>query len=166
VLRFTWSHLVAASVVWSLALVHVSVVVVVRSHLLIKSWLNKVKKLRQDSEEFWLLHEHLLDISVRFLIVLEVSLVVHLFLLNLSHLFDLVVVDVDLFSVEGLQVQFSLCFGGLLWGLEAYESIDSLALLLEEFDTFDRSVLTEEFMELLFGCVGWEVLHVQVASLL
>jgi len=104
--------------------------------------------------------------EVLLLVVLEVSLVMDIFVLDLSDFLDFVVVDVELLSVEGGLVKLSLGLRSLLGILEANESIESLSFLGEELNVFDFTVLSEQFFELLFGGVGREVFDVEVASLL
>jgi hypothetical protein len=101
-----------------------------------------------------------------FLEVLEISLVMEFFILSFSDFFDLVVVDIKLLSVEGLLMEFSLGLGGLLWILEADESIDRFSFLREDLDVFNFAVLAKNFFKLFFGGVRGEVLHVEIASLL
>lgn len=53
------------------------------------------------------------------------------FVLGLSDFFDLVVVDVDLFALDGGLVKSSFSFWSFFWGLEANEGIDSFFFFLE-----------------------------------
>jgi hypothetical protein len=104
--------------------------------------------------------------QVLLFVVLEVSLVMDIFVLNLSDFLDLVVVDVKLFAVEGSLVKFSLSLGSLLGILEADKGIKSLTFLRKKLDVFDFTIFSEEFFKLLFGSSGREVLDIKVASLL
>jgi hypothetical protein len=98
--------------------------------------------------------------------VLEVSSISDIFKLNLSEFLDLVVVDVELSSLERLRGKLSLSSGCTLRILVADESISDFTFLREEFDVFDFTISTEEFFKLLLCGSGWEVLDVEVASLL
>jgi len=71
------------------------------------SWLNEGYKLIQNSEYLRLVHE-VRKIGVLLLVVVEVLLIMHFLILLLSHLFDFVVVDVQLLSIETLLMELSL----------------------------------------------------------
>jgi len=103
-------------------------------------------------------------LRVLLVVVLEVNSVSHFFLLELSHFLQLVVVHVELLSVESLLVK-SLLGGQSLVGLSvANKGVKGFLLIGHHLKAFDLSVLAEEFHELLFGSVLREVLHVEVAS--
>ena len=59
-----------------------------------------------------------------------------------------------------------LGISGTLGALVAYEGIYCSTFFVVELDAFDFTVLLEVGSELLLSGVLWEVLHVQVASLL
>jgi hypothetical protein len=99
------------------------------------------------------------------LILLEVGLVDGVLDLDLSLLLDLVVVDHEGLAVISRVVQGLLGNGGGVWLLEADESEASVSTLLQ-FDVFDGTELLEKVLEVIRSPGVWEVLHVQVASLL
>lgn len=103
---------------------------------------------------------------VLFLVVLEVGLVSDVLLLDLSDFLDLVVVDVKHLSIEGLLIKLLLGKSSIIWVLEANKSVDGFSVLREDLDAFDISILSKVFFEFLFSSVGWEVLDVEIASLL
>lgn len=98
--------------------------------------------------------------------VLEIDLISGLFLLNLSHLLKLVVVDIENLSLQWLSG--NLCLGktSMLRGLEANESIKGFTFLGENLDALDFSVLFKVLSEFSLSGGGWEVLNVEIASLL
>lgn len=100
-------------------------------------------------------------------VLLEVSVVFHGLVLDLSELLDLVVVDVELSVTESGSVQGVLSVGGSVWGLVADESVDVLLLLiLKHLDLLDFTIVLELGDEF-FLAHGWvEVLDVEIASLL
>jgi hypothetical protein len=104
--------------------------------------------------------------KILFLEVLEVSLVMEFLILSFSDFLNFVVVNVKLFSIEDLLMEFSLGLLGLLRILETNEGIDSLSFLREHLNVFNFSILSEEFFKLLLGGVGWEVFNIEIASLL
>jgi len=68
--------------------------------------------------------------------VLLVTLFVHsFFLLEISELFDLVMVDHQSLSIDVLVVEGSFGHGGGVWGLEANESEDVVGAWLLDLDT-------------------------------
>lgn len=103
---------------------------------------------------------------VLFLVVVVVSLVSDFFLLDLSDFLDFVVVDVENLSVEGLLIKLLSGECSIVWVLEADEGVDSFTFFTEDLNAFDLTALSEVLSELLFGGVGWEVLNVEIASLL
>lgn len=104
--------------------------------------------------------------KILFLEVLEVGLIMEFLILSFSDFLDFVVVNVKLLSIEDLLMEFCLGLLSLLGILEADEGIDSLTFLREHLNVFNFSILSEEFFQLLFGSIGWEVLNVEIASLL
>jgi hypothetical protein len=121
-----------------------------------------------ESEDLWSVNGLQVELSsdILFSVVLEVSLVSDFLLLHLSHFLDFVVVDVEGLSVEGLLVQLLLGEGSIVWVLEANKGIDGFVLSRENLDALDFAVSAEVLLELLFGGLGREVLHVEIASLL
>ena len=118
-------------------------------------------------EDFWLVDHFKTECSlVLFLEVVVISLISDFFLLDFSNFLDFVVVDVEDLSIEGLSIKLLSGKSGIIWVLEANESIDSFSFFAEDLDAFNFSALSEVFFELFIGCVGWEVLNVKVASLL
>ena len=99
------------------------------------------------------------------LILLEISLIDGVFDLNLSLFLDLVMVDHKGLTIIGRVVQGLLGNGGGVWLFEADESEASVSALLQ-FDVLDGTELLEEVLEVIRSPVFWEVLDVQVASLL
>jgi len=99
-------------------------------------------------------------------VVLEISLVLGSLKLNLSKFLDLVVVDdKDLVSI-GLVGESVLGVSGGIWLLEADESVGITGLTFVKSDVLDLTVLLEEISEVVLSPFSWEVLDVEVASLL
>jgi len=96
---------------------------------------------------------------VLLLVVVEVDLVTELILLGLSDFLDLVVIDVELLSIEDIIVELVLGKHGLFGALEAHEGIAGLSLISINLDILNFSILAEKLLELLFGSVGREVLN-------
>jgi len=86
--------------------------------------------------------------------------------LEISEFLDLVVVDDQGLSVIYRVVEGLLGHGGVVWLLEADECEVSASFTLLELNVLNFSELREELEELNIGPVGWEVLDVEVASLL
>jgi len=83
-------------------------------------------------EDFWFVDQINIELTwVLFLIILVVSFVSNFFLLYFSKFFDLVMVDVQLLSIEGLLVKVDLGLSSMVWVSEAYEGIDSFSFLRE-----------------------------------
>lgn len=161
-----WSgHHVAAS---SLRRSVISVLLgwsVVLSLLAHHSWLDECDELIQNGEDLWLVHE-VGQVGVLLLVVVEVLLVVHLLVLLLPHFFDLVVVDVQLLSIEILLVKLGFGLGSCLWGSEADKCVDCLSFLGEDPDAFYNSKPLKYLFQLIVGSGRREVFDVEVASLL
>jgi len=100
------------------------------------------------------------------LILLEVSLINGVLNLDLSKFLDLVMVDDQGLSVINGVVEGLFSHSGVIWLLEADESEVSTSLSLLELDVLNFSEFTEELAELGISPVGWEVLNVEIASLL
>jgi hypothetical protein len=76
-----------------------SSVIILLSLLHHHSWLDQSYQLVQNCEYFRFVHD-VSDVSVLFLIVVEVLFVMHLFILLFPDFFDLIVVDIELLSIE------------------------------------------------------------------
>jgi len=179
----TWMHLLLTWTSWELTWVLSWRSVVILSwsswslvlsiiHLLLGSFI-----VLDDTEE---LLEHLGQVRLRgqvipletssllSLVLLPVSLVTSLFHVKLSDLLDLIVVDHEHLTINGmvLQVLFSLC--SISWLLEADKSvgISSRSASVTKFDIFDLTKGLEVFSQVVLGPAVGEVLHEQVASLL
>jgi len=167
------SLVVVASVLsWSLVvLTSVSELLVTHVHLLVgllvilndtEKLLKHLSKMRLRGQVIPLKSSGLLG-----LVLLPVSLVTSLFHLKLSDLLDLVVVDQEhlALAVVVLQVLFGL--SGISWLLVANKSKGIASVLaLVQSDVLDVTVSIEQLHQLVLGPVIWEVLHIQVASLL
>lgn len=100
------------------------------------------------------------------LVVLIISLISNIFLLELSDFLQFVVINVELFSVEGRLVKLLFSESSAIWGLVADESKECFSSLWHKLNAFDFTALFKVGSQFsLCGC-GWEVLDVQVASLL
>lgn len=108
----------------------------------------------------------ILHIGIRFLIVLEVSLVMNFFILSFSNFFYFIVIDVQLLSIEWFLMKFSFSSGSFFWRLEANKSIEGFTFFEWKLHWFNLTISSKQFLQLFFGSIGWEVLHIQVASLL
>jgi len=101
------------------------------------------------------------------LVFLPISLVTGLLHLELSDLLDLVVVDQEHLALNAVVLQVLLSLGSIGWLLVANESKGVSGLLsLVKSDVLDVSKSLEEVGQVILGVVVWEVLHIQVASLL
>jgi len=127
--------------------------------LLHKSRLEECDDLVEHGKDFWFT-DQVRYISVLFLIVLEVSLIVHFFILGLSDFFDFVMVDVQLLSIEWLLMELLLCSLGSLWVLEADKCIHSFSFFWEDSDTFNLSMFGKKFLKLIRSCCWREVFDV------
>ena len=97
--------------------------------------------------------------------LLEVMLVAGSFVLKLTHLLDLVVIDGQRLVVDG-EILFGR--GGLVRLLEADESVELLDAITGRVhpQTLNLAVLGEELAEVFLSHRVWEAFHVKVASLL
>jgi len=109
--------------------------------------LDESNELIEDGKDLRLAHQ-LRNVGALFLIVLEISLVVHLLILSLSDFLNFVVVNVELLSVEGLLVESSLGSGSSFGVLEALEGIDCFAFFGEDLDAFNVTVFSEKILQL------------------
>lgn len=95
---------------------------------------------------------------------LEVLLVEGGLVLELADLLDLVVVDSERLVIDR---QVLLGRGGLIWLLEANESIELLLLVGRvHLEALDFTILLEKVTKLVLGHIVGEALHVKVAALL
>lgn len=100
-------------------------------------------------------------------VLLEVSVIFHGLVLDLSEFLDLVVVDVELSVTESGSVKSILGVGGSVWGLVANESVDVLLLvILEHLNLLDFTIVLELGNEFFLAHAWVEVFDVEVASLL
>lgn len=139
-------------------------------HLLVHGLvlLDEGQKLLDDLGQMWLTGQvvPLESTSLLGLVVLEISLILGFLELDLSEFLDLIMVnDENLISI-GLVGESALGSGGGVWLLVADESISITSLTSVKSDLLDLTTLFEEVSEIILSPVGWEVLHVQVASLL
>jgi len=104
---------------------------------------------------------------VLFLVVLVISLISDFFLLDLSDFLDFIVINVEGLSVEGLLVKLGFCCSSIVWILEANKGVYSFTFrLAEDLYTFDFSEFSKVLSEFLLTSVGWEILNIEIASLL
>lgn len=75
------------------------------------------------------------------LILLPISLILGLFVLDLTNFLDLVVADVEGLAFEIVVVQVLLSLGGIIWLLEANESEGVSRFTLVKTNLFDLSEL-------------------------
>ena len=104
--------------------------------------------------------------SLLSLVLLPIGLILSLLVLELSELLDLVVVDDELLTLEGVVVKVLLGVGSVSGLLEANEGESVAGLTLIETDVLDLTEGLEESLKLILLVVVGEVLDVQVASLL
>ena len=153
-------------VVWSWP----SRILIVRSHIVV-SWLNIPLKLSyEDLDEVhhvWSVKEVKVNVSWLLLgVVLPVNFISHLFLLKFPDFLHFVEVDVELLSVKSLVVKLILGVDGGIRSLEACESIKTLTFLREDLEALYDSVLLKQSSKFWSCGLRWEVLDVEIASLL
>jgi len=101
------------------------------------------------------------------LVLLPIGFVTSLLHLELSDFLDLVVVDQEHLALNGVVLQVGFGLGSIGGLLEADESKRILGLLaLIESDVLDLTEGLEEVGQVILGVLVWEVLHIQIASLL
>jgi hypothetical protein len=84
----------------------------------------------------------------------------------LTILFKLIVGYIKLLALKRIVMEVLTSIGGYIWGFEADESVEMLLLTLwHEFHAFNLTVMAKEVSELLFSCVGREILDIEIASL-
>ena len=146
---------------------HVSLVVAEGSgHLLVL--LHDVKELLEDLGDVWVGGQvvELHGAGLGGLVLLEIGLVDLILNLDFSEFFDLVVVDDEgLAFIDGV-AEGLLSVGSMVWRLEADEGEVAGSLSLLELDLLDLTEVLEEVVKLGLTPAGWEVLDVEVASLL
>lgn len=103
------------------------------------------------------------------LLSLEVGIISLIFLLliqDLSNLFQLVVVDIQVLSIERVSLGLLLCMRSRVRVLKADESVDCLVILSIELNGFNLTKTREVLTQLILSS-GWrEVLYIEIASLL
>lgn len=101
------------------------------------------------------------------LVLLPISFVTGLFHLKLSDFLDLVVVDQEHLTLAVMVLQVLFGLSGISWLLVANKGKGVASVLaLVQSDVLDVTVCVEQLHQLVLGPVIWEVLHIQVASLL
>jgi len=100
------------------------------------------------------------------LILLEIGLVLDLLNLLVSDLLDLIMVDDENLTVISLVMECRFGGGSSVWLLEADEGIRVSGLAFLKSDFLDLSVLLEEIGKVILSPGAWEVLDVEIASLL
>lgn len=169
-----WTSLVvvrslsASIVIWSslLSSHHISFrVVEVGVHSLVL--LHDVQQLLKNLGHVWVTGKiikmessHLLG-----LIFFEICLINGIFDLDSSLFLDLVVVDHQGLAIMSSVVQGRFGKGSGIWLFEADESKVSVSSFFE-LDVLDLTEMSEDVLELFIGPVVWEVLNVEIASLL
>jgi hypothetical protein len=162
---------VSSHVVSLVVLATHSSVLVSSSHVtLVLSWLllDQLQQLLDDVRKVWLVGKLVpLESNSELADVLfPISLVSHLLELEVSDLLNLVMVDDEALSVVGLSVKGLLSHGASIWLLVADEGVGVVLVTLLESHSLNFSVGLEEVGEFLLGPASWEVLDVEVASLL
>jgi len=99
-------------------------------------------------------------------IFLEVSLILEILHLNCSEFLNLIVVNNKSFTIEGLILKPLLGVSACIWLLEAHKSIGIACISFFHPDVFKFSIIAKDFMKFFIGPVGWEVLNIQIDSLL
>lgn len=100
------------------------------------------------------------------LVFLEIRLVLDLLDLLVSDLLDLVMVDHEDLTIMGLVVESLLGGCSSIWLLEANKGVGVSGLSFLKSDFFDLTILLEEISEVIISPGSWEVLDVEIASLL
>jgi len=104
--------------------------------------------------------------SLLSLVLLPIGLVFGFLHLHLSDFFDLIVVDNEHLSLNIVILEMLLSLSSISWLLEANKSKGITGASVLESDALNLTVRLEEKTELLLVPAIWEVLYVQVASLL
>lgn len=100
------------------------------------------------------------------LISFPISLILGLFILDLSNFLDLVVANVEGLTFDIMVVQVLLSLGSIIRFLEADESKSVSRFTLIETDFFNLTELGEHLFNMLFLPLRREVLDKKIASLL
>ena len=104
---------------------------------------------------------------LRGLIFLPIGFVTSFLHLKLSHLLDLIVVDQKDLTLTVVVLHVLLGFSSISWLLVANKGKGVASILaLVQSNVLDVTVCVEQLHQLVLGPVIWEVLHIQVASLL
>lgn len=156
VVRFlSWSH------------VHVSLAVVEGCvHGLIL--LHDFKQLLQNLSHMWVTGQviQMESSSLLSLIFLKVRLINCFFNLNLSQLFDLVMVDHKSFTVMSLVVHCLLGSCGGIWGLKADKGESISGFTFFKSDLLNLTERLKHLLKFVVSPVGWEVFDIKIASFL
>jgi hypothetical protein len=162
-----WTSWVVVSLVLLWTSVHVSLTLVeVGVHGFVM--MHNLDQLLQNLGQEWVTGKviQVESTSLLSLILLEVGLINGFFLLDLSDLLDLIMVDHESLTVIGLTMKGLLGSSSRVWGLEADEGKSITSFTLLESDLLDLSKLFEQVLDISLGPLTWEVLDVKVASLL
>ena len=174
----TLSHLSARSVVVEVSSVATLVSATTHTSLAVSDssghglvLLHDVKELLENLGDVWV-GGQVVEVdgaSLGGLVLLEIGLVDLVLNLDFSEFLDLVVVDDESLVAIGGVAEGLLGIGGVIWLLEADEgevarTVSIVSLL--ELDLLDWSEVLEEAVELSLSPGRWEVLDVEVASLL
>ena len=129
--------------------------------------LHDVQQLLEDLSHVWVRSQisEVEGTRLLSLIFLEIGLINGVLDLNFSLFLDLVMVDHKSLSIIGRVVQGLLGNSSRVWLLEADEGEGTISAFLQ-FDVLDGTELFEEVLEVIRSPGIWEVLDVQVASLL
>lgn len=129
--------------------------------------LHDVQQLLEDLSHVWVRSQisEVEGTGLLSLIFLEIGLINGVLDLDFSLFLDLIMVDHESLSIIGGVVQGLLGNSSGVWLFEADESEASVSTLLQ-FDVLDGTELFEEVLEVIRSPRIWEVLHIQVASLL
>ena len=103
--------------------------------------------------------------SLLSLVLLKVRLVNGILNLKFPLLFDLVVIDDQIFSLKALSVQIEFCVGCIVWLFEANECKITLQTFIE-FNALYLTMLSEDILNVIFGPLVWEIFDEKIASLL
>jgi hypothetical protein len=166
VVVLVWSSVTTLVILSSAHTTTVSLILVeVGAHGLVL--LHDVQQLLEDLSHVWVRSQisEVEGTRLLSLIFLEIGLINGVLDLNFSLFLDLVMVDHKSLTIIGGVVQGLLGNSSRVWLLEADESERAISALLQ-FDVLDGTKLFEEVYEVIRSPGIWEVLDIQVASLL
>jgi hypothetical protein len=114
--------------------------------VLLRLLLNQVQQLLDDLRQVWLISQSVPSVSRTDLgnVLLPISLISHLFQLEVSDLLDLVVVNDQALAIVGLSLQVLFGKRACVWLLEADEAISVVGLSLFKLHVFDISERLEQ----------------------